>query len=163
MMGIGLKRGWLAAILACAVIAGLAPAAHAAPPLPLAEDLARVAADARERRVPVLLAFMQKTCPYCARARRHLEPLKASADWGTRAVMLEVDVDSTAPLRDFAGEWTPPRDFSRRHGIRMVPTVVVVDDQGRPAADPVVGIASDDFYTYYVVQALEHGSARSKR
>ncbi|HWI14370.1 MAG TPA: thioredoxin fold domain-containing protein [Burkholderiales bacterium] len=153
----------MTAILACVLVAGLAPAARAAPPLPFAEDLARVATDARERRVPVLLAFMQKTCPYCARARRHLEPLRASAEWSNRAIMLEIDVDSTAPMRDFAGDWTTPRDFSRRHGVRMVPTLIVFDPLGSPAADPVIGIASDDFYTYYVVQALEKGRAKSER
>jgi thioredoxin-related protein len=133
------------------------------PALAAAEDLARVAQEARARRVPVLLAFMQRTCPYCARARRHLEPLRASPEWGTKAIMLELDVDSTARLRDFDGDWTTPRDFARRHGVRMVPTVIVFDGHGRPAADAIVGIASDDFYSYYIVQALEAGAASSMR
>ncbi len=158
MAGIGLRRCWVLAILACALYASPARALTA---LPLADDLARLAQEARERRVPVLLAFMQKTCPYCARARRHLEPLQASAEWGPRAIMRELDVDSTAALRDFEGHWTTPRDFARRHGIRMVPTVIVFDDRGRPAADPVVGLMTEDFYGFYVVRALESGHART--
>ena len=161
MMGISLKRGWLDVILACAMLAGLAALAHAAPPLPHADDLARVAAEARKRHVPVLLAFTEETCPYCVRARRHLAPLQASAEWGPRAIMREIDVESTARLRDFQGEWTTPRDFARRYGIRTVPTVIVFDAQGRPAADPVVGITSDDYYTFYVVQALEKATGRT--
>jgi thioredoxin-related protein len=157
MMGISLKRFALLAILACAVLGG---PARAAAPLAYAEDFAALAQDARERRVPILLAFMQKTCPYCARARRHLEPLQASAEWGGNAVMREVDVDSTARMRDFEGQWTTAQEFARRQGIRMVPTVIVFDDRGRPAAAPLVGIASDDFYSYYVVQALESGKSR---
>ena len=156
-MGIGLKRlGWVA-ILACALLAG---PARAAAPLAYADDLAALAQEARERRVPILLAFMQRTCPYCARARRHLEPLQASAEWGNNAVMREVDVDSTARMRDFEGNWTTPQEFARRHGIRMVPTVIVFDGLGRPAAAPLVGIASDDFYSYYVAQALEAGKSK---
>lgn len=153
-------RGWLAAILACAVLAAPAQAQDALAP---ADDLARVAREARDRRVPVLIAFMQQACPYCARARRHLEPLQASAEWRGKAIMLELDVDSTARLRDFAGEWTTPRDFARRHRIRMVPTVIVFDERGRPAAEAVVGIASDDYYGYYVEQALKRSSASIAR
>lgn len=160
MMGISLKRCWLAWILACAVLAAPARALAA---LALADDLARVGQEARERRVPVLLAFMQKTCPYCARARRHLEPLQASAEWSGRAIMLELDVDSGARLRDFDGRWTTPREFARRQGIRVVPTVIVFDGHGRAAAEPVLGIASDDFYSYYVEQALKLGAAESVR
>ena len=160
MIGISLKRCWLALILACTVLA--APA-RAVPALALAEDLARVGQEARERRVPVLLAFMQKTCPYCARARRHLEPLQASAEWSGRAIMLELDVDSNTRLRDFEGNWTTPREFARRFGIRVVPTVIVFDGHGRPAAEPLLGIASDDFYSHYVEQALKQSSARSRR
>lgn len=103
---------------------------------------------------------MQKTCPYCARARNHLEPLRAGAEWGRNAIMLEIDVDSPARLRDFDGRWTTPRDFSRRLGIRMVPTVMVFDAEGRVAAEPVVGLAIEDFYTAYLERALETAAAK---
>ncbi|MGE5523558.1 MAG: thioredoxin family protein [Rhodospirillaceae bacterium] len=160
MMGISWKRVWLLAILACAMMAG---PVRAAAPLPMADDLARIAVEASERRVPVLLAFMQRTCPYCARARRHLEPLQASAAWSNQAIMLEIDVDSTERLRDFEGKLTTAQDFARRQGVRMVPTIIVFDQHGRVAADPVIGIASDDFYTYYVEEALKAAAAKVKR
>lgn len=157
MMGISLKRFWLVAILACAALTG---PSLAAAPLAYADDLVVLGREARERHAPILLAFMQKTCPYCARARRHLEPLQASAEWGETALMREVDVDSTAPIRDFDGNWTTSQELARRYGIRMVPTIIVFDDGGGQAAKPLVGIASDDFYSYSVVQALE--AAKSK-
>ena len=141
---------------------GLAAPARAAAPLPFADDLARTAQTARERRIPVLLAFMQQTCPYCARARRQLEPLQASPEWSGKAIMLEVDVDSTAPLRDFDGRTTTPRDFARRHDIRMVPTVIVFDGRGRPAGERIVGIGLEDYYSFYVEQALEAGAVKAK-
>lgn len=77
--------------------------------------------------------------------------------------MVEVDVDSTEHLRDFEGKLTTPHDFARRHGVRMVPTIIVFDEHGRVAADPVIGIASDDFYTYYVEEALKAAAAKIKR
>ena len=69
-----------------------------------ADDLARVAAEARSKRVPVLIAFMQQSCPYCAIARRdYLVPLQNDPDWRHRVLIREIDVDRTAPLRDFTG------------------------------------------------------------
>jgi len=111
--------------------------------------------------VPVLLAFMQKTCPYCAKARRHLEPLQASAEWGGKALMREIDVDGTTEMRDFEGRLTTPRDFARAQGIRMVPTVMVFDDHGHRAGEPIVGLPTEDFYGFYVVRALEAGYAQA--
>lgn len=144
-------------ILACTLLA--APAS-ALPSLPVTDDLAAVLREAQGRRVPVLLAFMQKTCPYCAKARRHLEPLQASAEWGSKALMREIDVDSIVGMRDFEGRLTTPRDFARAQGIRMVPTIMVFDDRGRRAAEPVVGLLTEDFYSHYIVQALEAGYAQ---
>lgn len=159
MMGSELaKRCWMALILACALVAGRA---HALPELALADDLARVAQQARERHVPVLLAFMQRDCPYCARARRQLAPLQASDAWRSRAIMLELDVDSTVRMRDFDGQWTTPRDFARRQAVKMVPTVIVFDDSGRQAADAIVGLLTEDFYSFYVERALEAAYAKT--
>lgn len=149
-----LTRCWVLLILACAALANPAPGRAA---LPMTHDLEALLREAQVQRVPVLLAFMQKDCPYCARARRHLGPLLASAEWGGRALMREIDIDSTMRMRDFEGRLTTPRDFARAQGIRMVPTIMVFDDHGRRAGEPVVGLLTEDFYSAYIVQALEAG------
>jgi len=142
------------AILACALIAPTA----GAEPLPFATDLAQTARVAREQRVPVMIAFTLKSCPYCTIARRdHLEPMRASKKWRDKAIMLELQLDSAAPLRDFAGNATTARDFARRFAVRRVPTVIVFDDKGTPAALPLVGLSSGDFYSLYLEQAVEAG------
>lgn len=156
MMGVSVQRCWMALILAC-VLQAAPGVAHAV--LVAAEDLARTAQEARDRRVPVLLAFMQKQCPYCARARRYLDPLAAQG-WGGRAILYEIDVDDTRRLRDFDGRWTTPRELARRHGVTVVPTVIVVDAAGRPLADPLRGIAVEDFYAFNLERALETAATK---
>ena len=144
---------WLL-ILACTFAA---PAAQAEP-LPLATDLEAAARAARDQRVPVLIAFTLKTCPYCAIARRdHLEPMHTSVKWRDKAIMLELQLDGAQPLRDFAGNATTARDFARRFAVRSVPTVIVFDDGGTPTAIPLVGLSSGDFYSLYLEQAVESG------
>ncbi len=124
----------------------------------MASDLAEAARTAREKKIPVLIFFTLKSCPYCATARRdHLGPMHTSAKWRDKAVMLELQLDGPQPLRDFAGDATTARDFSRKFSVRSVPTVIVFDDAGVPTTTPLVGLSAGDFYSLYLEQAVESG------
>lgn len=150
-------KALLLLILACTLISPAASVAQAEP-LPLATDLAQAARLAREQRVPVLIAFTLITCPYCATARRdHLEPMHLSEKWRDKVIMLELQLDGAQPLRDFAGNTTTAREFARKFAVTRVPTVIVFDDSGKPAAMPIVGLISADFYSLYLEQAVESG------
>ena len=51
----------------------------------------------------------------------------------------------------------------RSHGVRVVPTLLVFDADGRVIADPVRGIAVEDFYAATIDRALETGYAAVNR
>lgn len=147
----------LASIVACA---GAAPAAAQ---LGRGDDLARLALEARERRVPVLIAFMQQSCLYCAAARRgYLIPLQSDPQWRDRVLIREIDVDLDTPLRDFSGAATTHRAFARSLKVRKVPTLIVFDGAGRPAAQPLTGLLAEDYYQLYIEQSIEAGLARMR-
>lgn len=149
-------RGW---IVACALL-GAAPAIAQ---LLAAGDLAQVAAEARAKRVPVLIAFMQQSCPYCAIARRdHLLPLQANPQWRERVLIREVETDRSTPMRDFAGTATTHRAFARSHDVRKVPTLMVFDSDGKPVGPPLTGLLTQDFYQLYIEQAIEGGLTRMR-
>ena len=147
-------------ILACACLATTAQSVHSEP-LPVVSDLEAAATLAREQRVPVFVAFTLKRCPYCLTARRdYWTPMNGSDKWRGKVIMVELEVDGAPTLRDFEGKTTTTRDFARRFGIRSVPTVLVFDAQGAPATDPLVGLASGDFYGLYLEQAIEAGQTK---
>ena len=153
--GISLKIKYLArfAILACALSFGCAVAA-----LPQAENLAVTAKQAQSQRVPVLLVFTQRTCPYCAAAKRdYLEPMNTQAPWRDRVLMREVDIDSTEPVTDFDGTARSQREIARRFEVKSVPTLIVVDATGNAVGSPIVGLLTADFYRLYIEQAIEAG------
>lgn len=128
---------------------------------PLTNDLAAALKLAREQRVPVFVAFTLKRCPYCVAARRdYWKPMHESAEWRAKTLMVEVMLDGTPALTDFGGNATTAREFAKRFGIRSVPTVIVFDHQGKPAGEPVVGLASADFYAAYLERAIEQGLAK---
>lgn len=155
-----MRRTHYAGILACVLLIAAARAACAEPP-PVTQDLAAATKLARELRVPVFVAFTLRHCPYCNRARReYWTPMHESADWRGKTLIVEVMLDGEPALRDFDGAATTVREFGKRHGIRSVPTVIVFDTQGKPAADAVVGLASADFYGAYLDRAIELGLAK---
>lgn len=146
-------------ILACALLA----AGPAAARLQQAEDLARLSAESRARGIPVLVAFMQESCPYCAVARRdYLLPLQSDPQWRHRVRIVEVHTDRSIAMRDFAGEPTTHRAFARSLGVRRVPTLIVFDGRGKPVAQPITGLLTEDFYRLYIEQAIEAGIARMR-
>lgn len=144
-------------IVACTVFAALPAHGQLQP----ANDLAQVAAEARARRAPVLIAFMQQSCPYCAVARRdYLIPLQSDPRWKNRVLIREIDVDRSTPMRDFSGAPTTHRTFARSHGATRVPTLIVFDGSGKPAAPRITGLLADEFYRLYIEQAIEAGLTR---
>lgn len=127
----------------------------------MVNDLAANLKLAREQRVPVFVAFTLRECPYCKRARNeYWTPMHDSAEWRARALMVEIMLDGEQPLRDFAGNATTVREFAQRYKVRSVPTVIVFDTQGEPAAEPLVGLASADFYGAYLERVIEQGLAK---
>lgn len=128
-----------------------------------ADDLARLAATARAQRAPVLIAFMQQSCPYCAIARRdYLIPLQADPQWQGRVLIREIEVDRGRRMRDFGGNATTHRAFARSHGVTRVPTLIAFDAEGKPVAPPIIGLLADDFYQIYIEQAVEAGQVKMR-
>ena len=151
---------WSSLIETCAALGTMSAAAQ----LVAADDLFAVAAQARARRVPVLIAFMQKSCPYCAVARRdYLTPLQHHPQWKDRVLIREIDIESHAALRDFSGAVTTTRDFARAHAVRRVPTLIAFDADGEQVYPPIVGLLGEDFYPIYIEQAIEAGLAHMRR
>lgn len=135
----------------------------AAAQLQAADDLERLAGNARARQAPVLIAFMQKTCPYCAVARSdYLVPMQSDPRWRNRVLIREIDVDRSTSMRDFGGKPTTHADFARSHGVRRVPTLIVFDAAGNPAAPPIIGLLNDDFYRLYIEQAVDAGVVKMR-
>jgi thioredoxin-related protein len=129
----------------------------------LADDLARLAAAARIQRAPLLIHFMEHSCPYCAIARRdYLIPLQNDPKWRGRVLIREIDVGRSTALRDFDGKTTTHLSFARSHGVRRVPTLIAFDAEGKAVAPPIVGLLADDFYRLYIEQALEAGLVKMR-
>lgn len=141
-----------------AIVAWACGTALAADALPPARDLQKDARAARDLRGVVVLVFSGDDCRYCRRALHdYLIPMSQTEYYRARVVMRQVEAFSDLEMKDFQGRRIPHRALAARHGVRVVPTVLVVDFEGRPLAKPVVGLLTEDFYTYYLDQAISEG------
>lgn len=105
----------------------------------IATDLARQTRAGR----PTLLFFTLAGCPFCERARRsYLGPLAAGQ--GERLTVLEIPIE--ARLAGFDGKPVLGRELAQTYGVKVYPTVVVVDRTGRMLAEPLAGFGVPDFY-----------------
>lgn len=153
-------KRWGCLIVAWALLVAVPASAQLLP----ADDLAQTAATAKARRTPVLIAFMQQSCPYCAIARHdYLMPLQSAPQWRNRVLIREIDVDRSTAMRDFSGTETTHRAYARSLGIKRVPTLIVFDADGQPVAPPITGLLSEDFYQLYIEQAIEAGLTRVRK
>jgi hypothetical protein len=86
-----------------------------------------------------------------------LLPMQRDAGWARTAIYRQIDVDKSSPLIDFEGKRTTHDAFAKQMKLSFTPTVLVVDAQGKPLADPIIGIANWDFYGYNVETAVRTG------
>jgi thioredoxin-related protein len=171
----------MAPLMACVAVARRAfPARRAAffrrflvwailswPPLALAlagaQDFASDAHQMRERKLPMLVLFSAAGCEWCERARQQvLDPMAADPASAARVLIRQIDIDRTTPVTDFSGKATTHRDFARARRIRLTPTLVVLDAEGRDLAEPIVGVRLADFYPTYIERAIDEGLARMR-
>ncbi|MCY1208680.1 hypothetical protein D9M72_203140 [compost metagenome] len=94
-------------------------------------------------------------CSYCDAVRRnYLGPQAAAGEIAVR----ELDMTADTPLRDADGSLTTARAWAQAHQVRVAPTVLFLDRQGRAAAGPLRGM-QPDFYGAYLEQALDQARA----
>jgi len=72
----------------------------------------------------------------------------------------QIDLDSAAPLTDFAGRRTTHGAFARDEGIRFTPMLVIYGPSGERLAEPVVGMGAVDFYGDRVMKAIDQARQR---
>jgi hypothetical protein len=141
------------ALFAACAAAGDAAAQHTA--LSAATDLARDGRDAARRRVPVVILFSLPDCSYCETVRRnYLLPLSREGEPGRRPVIREAGMASTAPLRGFDGRAGSGKALAGRYGIRVAPSVAVLDGRGKLLAPVLEGGDVTGMYGAYLDEAL---------
>jgi thioredoxin-related protein len=129
--------------------------------LPAAADLAADARAARGAGAVIVVFFASDSCHYCDQVETlHLEPMHDGRAFGARLMIRKVDIAGGAPLVDFAGRRTRHVAFARAQGVNFTPFLRFFGPDGRELAEPLIGVASADFYGGQLEAAIERALAR---
>ncbi|MCU7922052.1 MAG: thioredoxin fold domain-containing protein [Candidatus Thiodiazotropha sp. (ex Dulcina madagascariensis)] len=118
---------------------------HAEPPLPTT-DWSDTSAIARKSHSPILVVFGAEACGYCVRLMEEvIEPLSLQSD-RKLPLIREFDIYSSGKITDFNGDPIRSRQFKSRYQVYAIPTLFILDADGKPLTDPIVGYNSRDEY-----------------
>jgi thioredoxin-related protein len=131
------------------------PAIALAAELPVAANLRMDGDQARRERLPILVFFASRSCPYCYEVEElYLKPRLASGEYRSQVIMRVVYTDGAQPLRDFRDRPTDHAAFARRYGVTFTPTIKMLDADGVELVPGLVGLTTRDFYGAYLDEAI---------
>jgi thioredoxin-related protein len=119
------------------------------PPVTLvqASNLHNDAEQARQRHVPILLMFAQHDCSWCHYVEEEqLKPMLRNADYRAKVIIRQVMTDDLGNITDFDGNQTDANNLAIRYNATLTPTIVFVDENGKPLAQSIVGVRNTEFY-----------------
>ena len=127
------------------------------------EDLQADARRARAQGVPILLLFSADYCTYCDRLMEEfLEPMRRSGEYDDRVLIREVKIDDYGSMTDFDGARVNPEDLAYRYDISVVPTLLLLDTDGRELTKRIVGLGTVEFFGLYLDDAISRSVAKLK-
>lgn len=144
-----------------------APADATGVVIPEITDLRTEASLARAKRLPLLVMFSSEYCPYCTTLKNDfLKPMMFSGDYDDKILFRRLELRADADIVDFDGKKVNVWEFAERYEVRVTPTLVFIDHQGKPMAPKMVGLTTPDFFGGYLDDAIttaydhvRHGSS----
>lgn len=123
--------------------------------IPEITDLRKEATQAREQRLPILVMFSSDYCPYCSVVKNDfLKPMMFSGDYDKKILFRVLELRAGADVIDFDGKKVNVWEFADRYKVRVTPTLVFIDYQGKPMAQKMVGLTTPDFFGGYLDDAI---------
>ena len=113
----------------------------------LMDDLKKAPA----KRSPLIVMVSLEGCPYCQTVREsHLAPLVRREG----LPVVQVDMRSKSPIKDFKGSVVTHDSLIRSWGVRVAPTVLFFGPGGEEISERLVGGYIPDFYGSYLDDRL---------
>jgi cytochrome c551/c552 len=127
--------------------------------LALARDLNAQAAAAQTKGQPLVVLVSRSDCTFCHEVRvQYLAPMQK--DGALTAVELVSDAPGVVTI---GKEKLTPAQAARGLSARFYPTVLFLDADLKPLAEPLIGAGMAGFYAGFLERALEQSREALKR
>ena len=124
--------------------------------VPVATDLQQLAAQASDRRLPILLSFSAIECSYCELLEEEfLEPMLLGGEYTDKIIIRKLVLDNGSRVGDFSGRQTDATRLSDRYRIFVTPTILFVAADGHELAERMVGINTPELFGGYLDNCIE--------
>jgi len=121
----------------------------------LAKDFSADKKLAQEQDKAILLMFSATDCPYCAVMEEDfLDPMLINPE-DTGAIIRKVEIDMPEEIVNFNGSKTSVKDLTDSYRIRVTPTLLFLDTDGREKAGRIVGVMTRDYLGYFIDKNIE--------
>lgn len=152
-----------AAVGCLAILASLAAqSSHGSerfPALQRATDLRADASLSAKTHRPIIILFSLPGCRFCDEIRQnYLLPLLDDGAPSDRPILREIVITGNQQLTSFAGEKTSEQMVAKSYGVRVAPSVLMLDASGTLLVPPVVGGDTSGLYGGYLSNALGQAS-----
>ncbi len=132
--------------------------------LPAAVNLQADGAKAKAAKKPILLFFNLEGCHFCRFSlRTTIVPLYRDQGWRDAIEFRQITIDDNKSLIDFDGKKITNEDFAKKRKGGFTPTVMMVDGDGKLLGEPIVGIASMDYYAYNIDTLIKSAIEAAKQ
>ena len=99
--------------------------------------------------------YTSARCPWCIAIKKEQLGPRTKSTSPPGLIVVEFDVDDGAQFTLPDGTRMNSRRWGARYGLKLTPTVVMLDHLARPLTEPLVGYSSRDFYAVYLEQQIE--------
>jgi thioredoxin-related protein len=151
-------------IIRMLLICLLLPVSAYAGPVSLLDDLQQDAKQAKQLGKPLVVLYTASYCHFCEAVKTEFFNHMAKDEaYRSRIILREVIIDSSESLKGIDGNRRNHGAFASAKGVSLVPTVGFYDAAGDDIAKPLVGIATLDFYGWYLNQRITNAEQAMKQ
>jgi len=123
-------------------------------------DLEEDGRRAQDIHAVIILYFAASECRYCMRLEEAvLEPMLRSTHYDSQVILRKVDWRSSSMAVGFSGQNISLHSLSEHYAVKVTPTLVFVDSEGRELAPRILGFKSADFFWYYLDRRIHKSRA----
>jgi len=124
--------------------------------IPVANDFEQDGKKGQSSNAVILLYFSAPDCRYCMKLEEEvLKPMLRSGDYDKQVLLRKIDWRSPTIVSDFFGQRISLQKLSERYDVKVTPTLVFVDSNGREVAPRILGFQSADFFWHYLDQRIQ--------
>ncbi|PCI64688.1 MAG: hypothetical protein COB38_12500 [Gammaproteobacteria bacterium] len=127
-------------------------------------NLSQIIEDNQNQSKVIILYVSSPFCPYCKKLEAEiLKPMLRSGDYLETVTLRKFVIDSKQPIIGFDGQSQSPKSLMDQYQVKVTPTLLFLDKNGKQLSDAIVGYSNDEFFWYYLDMAIKKSNQRLKK